>query len=103
MNENTLDTVTLLLDNDVTIECTVLTILSVKEQKYIALLAPDEGNEAGMVYLYRYHETEGKEPQIENITDDEEYEWAADAYDEWLDTLEYEELDLDALGLDSLE
>lgn len=33
MNENNLDTVTLLLDNDVTIECTVLTILSVKEQK----------------------------------------------------------------------
>lgn len=40
---------------------------------------------------------------MENIDDDEEFEIVADAYDEWLDAQEYEALDLDALGLDSLE
>lgn len=103
MNDNNLDTVTLLLDDDVTIECTILTTLFVGEEEYIALLAPDTAEGDGLVYLYRYYESADGEPQIENITDDEEYERAADAYDEWLDTLEYEELDLDALGLDPLE
>ena len=68
-------------------------------------LSNDEGDtdEESRVFLYRYLETEGEEPQLENIDDDEEFEIVADAYDEWLDAQEYEALDLDALGLDSLE
>ena len=67
--------------------------------------ASSEGDtdEESRVFLYRYLETEGEEPQLENIDDDEEFEIVADAYDEWLDAQEYEALDLDALGLDSLE
>lgn len=105
MNE-TMDTVTLLLDNDESVECAILCILPVQGKDYIALLPlDDEGDteEESHVFLYRYIEHEDGEPELENIDDDEEFEIVADAYDEWLDTQEYEELDLDALGLDSLE
>ena len=101
MNEQAMDTVTLLLDNDESVECAILCILPVQGKDYIALLPlDDEGDtdEESRVFLYRYLETEG-----ENIDDDEEFEIVADAYDEWLDAQEYEALDLDALGLDSLE
>jgi len=86
-------TVTLTLDNDETLECAVLTIYSVGDQEYIALLPmDDEQNEDGDVYLYRYAETEDGEPTLENIEDDDEYEAAADAFDEWLDEQEFEEM-----------
>ena len=86
-------TVTLTLDNDETLECAVLTIYSVGDQEYIALLPMnDEENEDGDVYLYRYIETEDGEPTLENIEDDDEYEAAADAFDEWLDEQEFEDM-----------
>lgn len=95
MNEHNADTVTLLLDNDTTIKCDILTILSVEERRYIALLAPEAEDGNRMVYLYRYLESPDGEPQIENIVEDEEYEQVADAYDEWLDTIEFEAPDSD--------
>ena len=52
------------------------------------------------VYLYRYSEVDGQ-PELDNIQDDDEYEAAADAFDEFLDGQEYDELvseeDLDDL------
>lgn len=88
-------TVTLTLDNDKVIECAVLTIYEVDEKEYIALLPIDEDGESedGDVFIYRYVETEEGEPTLENIEDDDEYEAAADAFDEWLDEQEFEELD----------
>ncbi len=104
MEQNELGTVTLYLDNDETIECQILCVLDVNKQQYIALLPPDEeGSEESPVYIYRYTQDADGEPGLESIEDDEEYEAVCDAYDEWLDTMEYEALDLDALGLDSLE
>ena len=89
-------TVTLTLDNDEVLECAVLTIYEAGGRQYIALLPLDEnGEEEGDVYIYRYIETDPENPDLENIEDDEEYEIAADAFDEWLDEQEYEE-DLDA-------
>ncbi|MEE0883806.1 MAG: DUF1292 domain-containing protein [Faecalimonas sp.] len=87
-------TVTLTLDNDEVIECAVLTIYSVDDKEYIALLPLDEDgdNEEGDVYIYRYVETEDGEPTLENIEDDDEYEAAADAFDEWLDEQEFEDI-----------
>ena len=86
-------TVTLTLDNDETLECAVLTIYEVAGQEYIALLPMnDEENEDGDVYLYRYVVTEDGEPTLENIEDDDEYEAAADAFDEWLDEQEFEDM-----------
>lgn len=85
-------TVTLTLDDDTELECAVLTIYEVDGQEYIALLPMDDAeNEDGDVYLYRYAEVDG-EPTLDNIEDDDEYEAAADAFDEWLDEQEFEEM-----------
>lgn len=87
-------TVTLTLDNDEVVECAVLTIYPVDDKEYIALLPLDEDgdNEDGEVYIYRYVETEDGEPTLENIESDDEYEAAADAFDEWLDEQEFEDM-----------
>ena len=86
-------TVTLTLDNDEVVECAVLTTYEAGGNEYIALLPMDEAGEeaTGDVYLYRYREVDG-EPTLENIDDDEEYEIAADAFDEWMDEQEFEEM-----------
>lgn len=88
-------TVTLSLDDGTEEECEVLTIFSAAGKKYVALLPLDENgeNQDGEVYIYRFHVDEPNgEPQLENIEDDDEYEAAADGFDEWLDSQEYDEL-----------
>lgn len=86
-------TVTLTLDDGTELECVVLTIFEAGEKEYIALLSLD-GREAedGEVYLYRYVEDINGNPDLENIDSDEEYEIVADAFDELLDSAEYDEL-----------
>ena len=86
-------TVTLTLDDGSEVECVVLTIFEAGDRDYIALL-PTEGAEAeeGEVYLYRYTEDAEGNPDIQNIESDEEYEIVADAFDEFLDTAEYDEI-----------
>ena len=42
-------------------------------------------------WIYRYHEENG-EPVLECIEDEQEYEIAADAFDEYLDTLDFDAL-----------
>ena len=84
------DTVTLMLDNDEQVECAVITIFEAADREYIALLPLD--NEDGEVYLYRYSEDATGEPSLDNIESDEEYEIVSDAFDEYLDSAEYDEL-----------
>ena len=82
------------MDNDEELECDVLTIFSAGTHEYIALLPLDENgeaNESGDVFIYRYEEIDG-EPNLSNIEEDEEYDAAADAFDEWLDEQEFNEL-----------
>ena len=88
-------TVELTLDNDEVVECASLTLYEAGENQYIALLPLNEEGETeeGDVYLYRYIENADGEPELQNIEDDDEYEIAADAFDEWMDTQEFEELD----------
>ena len=85
-------TVTLTMEDDSEVECAVIAIYPVADKEYIALLPLDEDgdNEEGEVFLYRYSEGEG-EPTLENIEDDEEYEMAADAFDEILDDADFDE------------
>lgn len=92
-NQNDYTTVTLSLDDGTECECAVIRIFPAGDNSYIALL-PLEGDAADNdeVYLYRYTETDGGEPVLENIESDEEYEIVADAFDEELDAMEYEEL-----------
>ena len=86
-------TVELTLDNDEVVECAILTLFEAGGKEYIALLPLNEDGETedGDVDLYRYTEDADGEPELENIEDDDEYEIAADAFDEWMDTQEFEE------------
>ena len=86
-------TVTLSLDNGEELECAVITIFEAGDNEYIALL-PLEGEEAdeGEVFLYRYSETDNGEPVLDNIESDEEYDIVSDAFDEFLDSQEFDEL-----------
>ena len=88
-------TVTLTLDNDEVLECAVLTIFSAGDRQYIALLPLEDAEdpEEGDVFIYRFEEDENGEPTLDNIEDDDEYELAADAFDEWLDEQDFEELE----------
>ena len=86
-------TVTLTLEDDSELECEVITVFSAVGREYIALL-PMEGAEEGTgnVFLYRYIEKDGEEPTLENIEDDDEFEAASEAFDEYLDSAEFDEL-----------
>ena len=90
-------TVTLDLEDGSSVECAIVTILTVNNQDYIVLLPLDEygENEDGEVWFYRYSENENdpnEEPVLDYIDDDNEYEAVADAFDEFLDTQEFDEI-----------
>lgn len=90
-------TVDLDLDDGTHVSCAVVTILTVSKQDYIVLLPLNEKgeNENGEVWFYRYFEDEkdpDKEPLLEYIDDDDEYEAVGDAFDEYLDTVEFDEM-----------
>ena len=90
-------TVDLDLEDGTTVTCAVVTILTVAKQDYIALLPLDENgdNADGEVWFYRYSENpddSNEEPELEYIDDDDEYEAVADAFDEYLDSSEFDEL-----------
>ncbi len=75
--------VTLDLDDDVSVECRILTIFSAGERDYIALIPQDENgqdNADGEIYLYRYAEDADGNPSLDNIESDEEYELASEAF-----------------------
>ena len=88
-------TVTLTLDDDTEVTCAILSIYPAGGKEYIALLPLDEegDNEEGEVYLYRYVENENGQPTLENIDSDEEYEIAADGFDELMDSQEFDEME----------
>ena len=90
-------TVELELDNGTTVTCAIVTILTVSEQDYIVILPLDENgeNSEGEVWFYRYSENPddpNEEPELGYIDDDDEYEAVADAFDEYLDASEFDEL-----------
>ena len=90
-------TVELSLEDGTTVVCAIITILEVDDQDYIVLLPLDENgeNEDGEVWFYRYCEnTEdpNEEPELGFIDSDEEYEAVADAFDEYLDSVEFDEI-----------
>jgi uncharacterized protein YrzB (UPF0473 family) len=90
-------TVTVELDNGESVTCAIITILTVNEKDYIVLLPLDENgqNDDGEVWIYGYKEDESDpnaEPELFFIDDDAEYEAASDAFDEYLDNAEFDEL-----------
>lgn len=90
-------TVELDLENGGSATCAIVTILTVSGQDYIALLPLNEEgeNEEGEVWFYRYKENPddpNEEPELGYIDNDDEYEAVADAFDEYLDSVEFDEL-----------
>lgn len=90
-------TVDLDLEDGTTVTCAVITILTVDGRDYIVLLPLDESGEntEGEVWFYRYSENPNdpnEEPVLDYIEDDDEYEAVADAFDEYLDSAEFDEL-----------
>ena len=90
-------TVDLDLEDGTSVTCAVVTILTVDGRDYIALLPLDENgdNTEGEVWFYRYSENPedtDEEPELAYIDDDDEYEAVADAFDEYLDAAEFDEL-----------
>lgn len=90
-------TVELELEDGSVVNCSIITILEVSGQEYIVLLPLDEdgNNEDGEVWFYRYSENPedpNEEPELSFIESDEEYEAVADAFDEYLDQCEFDEI-----------
>ena len=90
-------TVEIELEDGTKVNCAVITILTVSGRDYIALLPLDEKgeNQDGEVWFYGYKEDESDpnaEPELIYIADDDEYEAVSDAFDEFLDNQEFDEL-----------
>lgn len=90
-------TVDLELEDGRKVTCAVITILEVGEKDYIVLLPLNEKGENtdGEVWFYGYIEDENDpnaEPVLSFIEDDSEYELVADAFDEFLDSAEFDEV-----------
>jgi uncharacterized protein YrzB (UPF0473 family) len=97
------DSITLSLDDGTELNCIVLDIFSVDEKDYIAL-QPEEGeSEDDNVFLYRYIQEDGDEPQLLNIEDDEEFEAVADAFEEMLDSQDLDDMFEDEDEYDDIE
>ena len=90
-------TVELELDDGSIVTCAIITILEVEGRDYIVLMPLDENgqNEDGEVWFYRYSENPddpNEEPTLDYIDDDAEYEKVEEAFDEYLDSGEFDEL-----------
>ena len=90
-------TVELELEDGSKVTCAIITILEVDGKDYIALLPMvDEDDENyGDVWFYEYIEDEAnpnEEPELKYIDDDDVYDAVADAFDEFLDKQEFDEI-----------
>ncbi len=88
-------TVDITLDDGTIVSCAIETIFSIGDNDYIALL-PKLADEEDIVWFYGYSENPddpNEEPLLRYIADDDEYDDVCDAYDEWLDNAEFEEMD----------
>ena len=88
-------TVDIELDDGKNVTCAVLIVLTVQNKDYIVLLPLDEHgqNNDGNVWFYEFiQKSKDDEPTLGYIEDDDEYEAVADAFDEYLDDIEFDEL-----------
>ncbi len=90
-------TVDIELEDGTSLNCEVVTILNVSGKDYIALLPENqEDEEESEVWFYEYSENPDdpdEEPVLTYIENDEEYEAVADAFDEFLDACEFDNMD----------
>lgn len=87
------DVVTLMTD-DGEIDCGIITVFELNNKEYIAISPLDENEELSEeVWFYQFERDKsgGDEHDLIFIEDEDEYEQVVDQFDEWLDTLEFEE------------
>ena len=82
LNEE-LDTITLTLDDDTELQCS---ILGIEDKEYIALLPEDDET----VLIYQYKELENDEIELLTIEDDDEFDKVSAAFDSLFDEEEEE-------------
>ena len=88
-------TVDLELDDGKTVTCAVIIVLTVEGSDYVVLLPLDEKgqNNDGNVWFYRFiQKNVDAEPELGYIDSDEEYENVAEAFNLYLDDVEFDEL-----------
>ena len=85
------ETITLIDDTGKEHEFEVEAFLDVEEERYAVLVPLSEEYENEAVIM-RFGEDENGEEVLFDIESDEEYEAASDGFDEWLDSMEYDEL-----------
>lgn len=92
-------TVLLPMEDGTEIPCAILTVYSVEENEYIALLPLEEDgkNHNGEVYLYKFSRTEEGDPIMDNIVNDDEYVAAAEKFNEILTTAKSQEINHEPL------
>jgi len=82
------------LEDGTVVNCGIETILTVGDKDYIALL-PKLPEDEDVVWFYEYSENPddpNEEPVLTYIADDEEYEAVCDAYDEFLDNCDFDDM-----------
>lgn len=85
------DTVTLTLEDDTEVVCDIICVFPCQDKDYIALL-PQNAGEDGEVYIYQFKQSDDEEFELIHIEDDEEFEAVSDAFDEYLDSEEFDEM-----------
>lgn len=87
-----------------TVTCAIIIVLTVNSKDYIVLLPLDKNgqNDDGNVWFYEFvYHGEDEEPELGYIEDDAEYEAVAEAFNQYLDDVEFDEIvDLPEEGLD---
>lgn len=88
--------VTLDLD-DGPVKCEVITIFSVNNADYIAVIPIGEDgkylDEDAWIYGYSENPDDpNEEPVLRYLEDDDEYDIVADAFDEYLDDIDFDEM-----------
>ena len=88
-------TVDVELDSGEVITCAIIIVLTVNSKDYIVLLPLDENgqNNDGNVWFYEFICSDiDSEPELGYIDDDDEYEAVAEAFNLYLDDVEFDEL-----------
>ena len=89
------DTVDIELDDGRLVSCSPMIVLTVDAKDYIVLLPLDENgqNNDGNVWFYEFiWKNFNEDPELGYISEDDEYEKVAEAFDLYLDDVEFDEL-----------
>lgn len=85
------DQITLSLEDGTELLCDILAIFPCDDKEYIALF-PADGDDDSDIFLYQFVANGEDDVELINIESDEEYDAVCDAFDELLDSDEFDEL-----------